>query len=223
MNNPEFQALLSKDDKRQITTLLAKTLLELHSWKAEQYGEFDPVDNTLRPFKGNYKSWLYTSIRYWMEDAKKYSEITAKDTEWVEDLLASSADVFESMISPSFVMGDFKPENILLESNSNEWVISGLFDFTNSYFGDGVADLPRFTAMFLENGEEELAREFLTVYLNNADTRDTFIERFRVQMLHQRVLDWGCAKAINNVTWDKDLSFSCWAERFTVSAAYLLK
>jgi aminoglycoside phosphotransferase (APT) family kinase protein len=223
MNNPEFQALLSKDDKRQITALLAKTLLELHSWKVEQYGEFDPVNQTLRPFNGTYKAWLYTTIKYWMEDAKKYSEITAKDTEWVENLLANSADVFDRMNSPTFVMGDYKPENILLESNSNEWVISGLFDFTNSYFGDGVADLPRLTAMFLENGEEELAREFLTVYLNNANIRDTFIERFRVHMLHQRVLDWGCAKAINNVTWDKDLSFSCWAERFTESAAYLLK
>ncbi|MBE9916491.1 hypothetical protein G8C92_20950 [Paenibacillus donghaensis] len=42
-----------------------------------------------------------------------------------------------------------------------------------------------------------------------------FVERFRVHMLHQRVLDWGCAKATHDVTWDQDMPFSTWAERFT--------
>ena len=30
-------------------------------------------------------------------------------------------------------------------------------------------------------------------------------------MLHQLVLNWGCAKAMNNVNWDHALSFSQWA------------
>jgi len=45
-----------------------------------------------------------------------------------------------------------------------------------------------------------------------------FKERFKVHMLHQRILDWGCAKAINPVTWDKNLSFSQWAETYTEAA-----
>nr|WP_157076259.1 hypothetical protein [Alicyclobacillus kakegawensis] len=96
-----------------------------------------------------------------------------------------------------------------------------MFDFTTAYFGDPIADLPRMTAMYLENGEEELATHFLSVYLGHSGEREAFIERFRVHMLHQRVLDWGCAWAINNVTWDKDLSFSNWVERFLDVAASL--
>jgi hygromycin-B 7''-O-kinase len=77
-------------------------------------------------------------------------------------------------------------------------------------------------AMYLDNGEEQLAKQFITAYFNASETTEAFLERFRVHMLHQRVLDWGCAKAINNVTWDKDLSFAQWAQRYTESAAYLL-
>ncbi|WP_269082978.1 hypothetical protein [Sporosarcina globispora] len=34
-------------------------------------------------------------------------------------------------------------------------------------------------------------------------------------MLHQRILDWGCAKAIGMVMWDDDLPFSNWAAKYT--------
>jgi hygromycin-B 7''-O-kinase len=118
-------------------------------------------------------------------------------------------------------MGDFKPENFLLQPKTDGWQISGAFDFTNSYFGDPVADIPKMTIRYLENGEE-LAKRFLTAYMDCSATKEAFIERFRIHMLHQRVLEWGCAKAINHVTWDKDLSFSDWAERYTESATYLL-
>lgn len=182
INEPEFEAKLSGEDKIQIAELLAKSLSELHTWKADQYGEFDPKNQTLRPFEGSYKLWLYNRIRFWLEDAKKYSVITYRDIEWVENILALSEDVFDVLCSPTFVMGDVKADN----------------------------------------GEERLAKQFITAYFNASEAKEAFLERFRVHMLHQRVLDWGCARAINNVTWDKDLSFSQWAQRYTESAAYLL-
>jgi hygromycin-B 7''-O-kinase len=69
------EAELSREDKIQIAELLALSLSELHTWKVDQYGEFDPKNQTVRPFEDSYKSWLYKRIRYWLEDAKKYSVI----------------------------------------------------------------------------------------------------------------------------------------------------
>lgn len=220
INEPEFEEL-SGEDKKQIAELLAISLCELHHWKVDVYGEFDSKYQNIRPFDGSYKTWLYNRIRYWLEDAKKYSVITAKDTEWVENLLTASEKVFDGLRSPTFVMGDFKADNILVQDKPDGWLLSGIFDFTTGYFGDGIADLPRMIAMYLDNGEEESAKHFISVYFNNCEAKEAFLERFRVHMLYQRVLDWGCAKAINNVTWDNDLPFSQWVERYTESAAFL--
>ncbi|MBN3523610.1 phosphotransferase family protein [Paenibacillus apiarius] len=223
LNAPQLQASLHAEDNKEIAQLLAATLVELHSWKVEQYGEFNPDNHMVRPFEGSYKTWLYNTVRYWLDDAKKYSVITGEDMEWVEDVLASSAAAFDELPAPCFVMGDYKPENFLLQQHADRWQVSGVFDFTNSYFGDGAADLPRMTEWYVENGEKELARQFLSHYLAGTDTKESFMERFRVHMLHRRILVWGCAKATNQATWDNDLSFSRWAEGFMESAASLLK
>ncbi len=141
--------------------------------------------------------------------------ITSKDIEWVEDLLLSCEEAFDVLNSPTFVMGDFKADNVLVQRLTEDWKLSGIFDFTTGYFGDGIADLPRIVSMYIEDGEEELAKHFITAYFHRIESKKAFKERFKVHMLHQRVLDWGCAKAIDNVTWDHNLSFSEWAQRYT--------
>ncbi|BFH61860.1 phosphotransferase family protein [Paenibacillus azoreducens] len=215
LNESGFAAALGRKDQEQIAELLAVTISKLHRWKVAQYGEFDPVTQKICPFKGSYKTWLYNRIRFWLKDAKQYSVITSTDIGWVEQLLTASEHVFHSLSSPTFVMGDFKPDNLLVQQGGEGWEISGIFDFTTGYFGDGIADLPRFVAMYLDDGKEALAKLFIRTYLHCMEAKDGFVERFRVHMLHQRVLDWGCAKATNDVTWDQDMPFSTWAERFT--------
>ncbi len=214
MNAHDIPTILTSEDKEKLAELMAQTLVELHSWKVTQYGEFDPQTRMTRPFEGSYRTWLYTTIRYWINDATKYSTITTQDLAWVEHILEGSQDVFDDLNSPTFVMGDFKPENFLIDKHTSEWKISGVFDFTTSYFGDGVADLPKMTTMYLENGDEELARKFISSYLQLTE-QHAFRERFRVHMLHHCALVWGCAKATQHVTWDVELSFAQWAQRFT--------
>ncbi|SFS77174.1 aminoglycoside phosphotransferase family protein [Paenibacillus sp. BC26] len=210
----EFSAGLSEEDKKQIALLLAQSLNELHNWKVDQYGEFEQFTRTIQPFKGSYKTWLYNRIRYWLEDAKKYSIITFEDTEWVEKILATSEKVFDDLRSPTFVMGDFKPDNFLVQHLTNGWHLSGIFDFTTGYFADGIADLPKMFLQYSDNGENELAQQFINDYCNLSESNVAFSERFRVHMLHQLVLNWGCAYAIKNVNWDRGISFSKWAKRF---------
>jgi hygromycin-B 7''-O-kinase len=185
-NDQELKENINKQDNKQIVELLAKCLSELHLWRVASYGEFDPKNHRICPFDKSYKIWLFDRIRYWLGDAKKYSVITKRDVEWVESLLLNSEEAFDVLQSPTFVMGDFKADNVLYQ----------------------------------ENGEEILARHFISEYFNLTENKEAFKERFKVHMLHQRVLDWGCAKAIGKVTWDNNLSFSAWAERYTEIVKY---
>ncbi|WP_025724290.1 phosphotransferase family protein [Paenibacillus polymyxa] len=214
IHTPELQAKLTSLDKQQMAEMLATVLLELHSWKVKNSGELDTTTLAIRPFEVSYRGWLYGRIRYWLEDAKKYSNISVQDMEWVEEILEGSRQAFDQLEAATFVMGDFKPQNFLVQNGDKGWRVSGLFDFTTAYFGDGVADLPKITTMYLENGEEELAKGFLSAYAQGMNAKEGFTERFRVHMLHQQVLNWGCAKAMKQVTWDDKLSFAAWAQKF---------
>lgn len=216
------EAGLEWDEKKKIADRYAEGLLQLHSWKTTVFGEFAPdKPGNIRLFAGGYPAWLYARIRYWLKDAAKYSEITEADAIWVEHVLQASATAFLQLQTPCFVMGDYKTDNILMERTPDGWRLNGIFDFTMGYFGDGIADLPRMAAMYLEQGEQELAEHLILAYYNGSDEREGFVDRFRVHMLHQRVLDWGCAKATNSVTWDPQLSFTDWASPFTEAATRL--
>jgi len=224
MNDPIYQAELSEADRREIASLSAGILNEMHSWKVEQYGELDPMTGTILPFEGSYKKWLYNRIEFWLEDAKQYSVISPSDLKWVKKVLSDSEEAFDRLRTPVFVMGDFKADNILFQYDRArlEWRVSGIFDFTTGYFGDGAADLPKMVMMYLELGEQGAARHFIASYLQGSAADESFFaERFRVHMLHQCILNWGCAQATGQVTWDPELSFSEWANTYVSSADFV--
>ncbi|WP_342423435.1 aminoglycoside phosphotransferase family protein [Paenibacillus sp. FSL E2-0178] len=223
MNSEHLKITLSTADKFKIAELIAKTLADLHSWKVTRFGELDTNNLNIAAFEGSYTIWLYNRIKFWLEDAKKYSVITDEDLRWANLLMEDSKEAFDDFTSPSFVMGDFKPGNFLIHPGMNSWEISGLFDFTNSYFGDPISDLIKMITIYLDNGEAELASHLLKVYFDGSEEKEALKKRIKVHMLHQRVLDWGCAKAMNMVTWDNELPFSHWVESYTNSVASLLE
>lgn len=215
INDQDFKRKINQEEERQIAKLLGVSLSELHRWKVEVFGEFDPKIQRIQPFNESYKDWLYDRIKYWLEDAKKYSVITSKDMEWVEKLLLKCEEGFDDLGSPNFVMGDFKADNLLFHRSVEGWRLSGIFDFTTGYFGDGIADLPRTVSMYIDERKEELAKLFIREYFNRCKDKKSFVARFKVHMLHQKVLEWGCAKAIGEITWNNETSFSDWAEKYT--------
>ncbi|MGM7682116.1 phosphotransferase family protein [Cytobacillus sp. Hm23] len=210
----EVSSRVFLEDNFKIAEVIAETLTALHSWKVNAFGELNTKDFSIRPFEDTYRIWLYDRIIYWLNDAKKYSTITTEDISWVDELLNSAIEHFDRITSSAFVMGDFKPENFLLQTNDRGWSISGLFDFTNSYFGDPISDLIKMLIRYIDNGEQEIARHLLSVYLHNIEEKESYQQRIKVHMLQQNVLDWGCAKAMGMVTWKHDLSFSNWAQQY---------
>lgn len=227
---PDFQAALTSQDHEDIADLLAETLTDLHHWKAPDAGEYDPVADKIMPFAGSYLDWLYGSIRHWLHDAEKYSVITDADIRWVDEQLKRSESAFLASAVHEFVMGDFKVENFLIQKGdqpASRWKLSGLFDFTTAYFGDGTADLTKMTARYLREGQPDLAARFLRRYreLICADDPEKcahFRSRFRIHLLYQRILWWGEAKATGQVTWEDDLPFATWAEQYIEKVLSLL-
>lgn len=222
LNTIDFTA--NPNEKFVVAELIAKTLLEFHSWKATDFGDLNTFDFSINPFEKSYKHWLFNRIMFWLEDAKKYSKITTEDIWWVENLLKQSEDVFEKLKTPTFIMGDFKPGNFLIFRKKDRLEISGVFDFTNSYFADPLSDLIKMVTYYIDENESDVAEHLIKVYFAelNEDI-ETVIKRMNVHMLHQRILDWGCAKAMNMVTWDNNLPFYKWMEFYTNSVVNLLK
>ncbi|WMT39661.1 hypothetical protein RE628_19965 [Paenibacillus sp. D2_2] len=99
-NDQDLKEQMNLEEKIEIVEVLVECLCKLHHWKVESYGEFDPKNYTIRPFHDSYKTWIYHRIRYWLEDAKKYSVITTKDVNWVEDLLLECEEAFDTLHSP---------------------------------------------------------------------------------------------------------------------------
>lgn len=216
LNSNYFKDNLSKDEKFTVAELIAKTLSEFHTWTVTDFGDLNTEHFTVAPFKDSYKQWLFKRIMFWLEDAKKYSKITARDMHWVEDLFEQSNEAFEKFITPTFIMGDFKPGNFLIHSKENKWEIGGVFDFTNSYFADPITDLMKMVIYYIDADDSDVAGHLIKVYCRElAEEKETIIKRMKVHMLHQRVLDWGCAKAMNMVTWDENLPFYKWVESYT--------
>lgn len=224
LNSKPLQIKLQLEDKLKIAESIAEALTSFHTWKVNDFGELDPKTLTIIPFKNTYSEWLFKRILFWVTDAKKYSRITDEDLKWVHSLLAESEDDFNHISSPSFVMGDFKPGNFLIYQSEHGWEISGVFDFTNSYFADPVSDFIKMITYYIDNNETDIAKHFInTYYKQHEEEKNSIRNRIKVHMLHQKTLDWGSAKATNTVTWDNALPFSEWAVTYTTAAEKILE
>lgn len=223
LNTKELNDNLREEEKLNIAESIGKTLLSFHHWKVNVFGELDTVRLKISPFEKNYTKWLFSRIMYWLEDAKRFSNITYEDIEWAKSLLTESEESFNHFCSPTFVMGDFKPGNFLINKDRSGWEISGVFDFTNAYFADPVSDLIKMITYYIDKKEIAIAKHLMDVYFNDFPVKENAKKRLKVHMLHQRVLDWGNAKATNTVTWEDGLSFSLWVKEYTDLVETLLE
>lgn len=202
---------LQLSDSYKVAEAIAHTLTQFHSWNEMRFGQLNPINFTITPFEPSYTEWLFQRIVHWLNDASRFSTITAEDIHWTEEKLVRSKDAFASLTTSTFVMGDFKTGNFLIDKPAEGWVISGVFDFTNAYFADPASDLIKMALYYFNHVQAPVAKRLLSTYFG--DALNTGIqERLTVHLIHQLVLDWGSAKATKSVTWDETLSFSQWAE-----------
>lgn len=192
----------------------AEALHEIHRWKEPMYGEYDPISRRIVPFEGGYYGWLSERILYWLHDAARFSAIGAEDMAWTEERLRQAQPDFAELGQAALCMGDFKPGNFLLASrpaDDSRLAVSGLFDLTNAYFGDPLADLAKLLVYYRGRGRQDLAACFLRAYAEGMEDERGLGSRLGVHLLHQNVLDWGCLKAMGAADWPAELTFRAWA------------
>ncbi len=195
---------LTHQDRMSIAGKLATLLKELHAWQGETYGQLDPIKHTIVPFESSYKDWLFNRIVYWFHDAKQYSTLMEADENWLKNELHNAEEAFTKAREPRFIMGDFKPGNFLLEEKNGDWAVSGLFDFTNSYFADPLTDLTKMILYYDRHEQVEIGKFFISQYVTNDQLEVQ--QRLRIHLLHQLVLDWGFFHAMEkpiNVSFEK--------------------
>lgn len=214
LNDSHIKEWLTTKEKVQIAEKIATTLAVFHQWDVPEFGELNPESLEIIPFKSSYTTWLFNRIVFWLKDAKKYSVITEEDVDWVKSLLNEAEETFNHITAPTFVMGDFKADNFLVSKKKIGWEISGVFDFTNAYFADPLLDLIKMTILYIDQDEIEIAKHLMTTYFGKTQVTGDVKTRLMVHMLHQRVLDWGSAKATNRVTWDNEMPFSEWVKGY---------
>lgn len=58
-----------------------------------------------------------------------------------------------------------------------------IFDFTNSYFGDPIADLIKYLIIFIDQGEIEMAKTFVQNYLGEEQDLMSYKKRLKLYMI----------------------------------------
>lgn len=185
---------LSEAEHQVILSKLAAALHELQTWKTMIAGEYDPETEDIRSFDQGFYPFFEQQILYWLEDARKYSPMEDADIKWVREKISAAESSFCDIDTYSFVMGDYKSENILIHQNAGEWEISGIIDFTTAYFGDPLADVVKFTNQLLWKGQQKRAGFFLSSYLQNANLPSTpygISSRLSIHFLYSLILKWG--------------------------------
>ncbi|QJC53484.1 aminoglycoside phosphotransferase family protein [Paenibacillus albicereus] len=189
----------------------AEALRQIHAWTEPAFGEYDPRNGRIVPFEGGYFSWLSHRVLYWLKDAARFSDIGAEDEAWAEGVLRQAELGFAKLQRASMCMGDFKPGNFLLEDEPGGMRLSGLFDLTNGYFGDPLADLPKLLVYYRSRGRHDRAARFLRACTEGMEADRGWEARLAVHLLHQNVLDWGCLKAMGAADWPEERTFRDWA------------
>ncbi|GAF13323.1 hypothetical protein JCM19046_1460 [Bacillus sp. JCM 19046] len=204
---------LQTKESLAVADAIARTLLQFHKWTEPTFGQLNPADQTISPFQHSYTNWLFQRILYWLNDASRFSTIATEDLRWTEENLEDSKQAFTDLTSSTFVMGDFKPGNFLINEGPEGWCVSAVFDFTNAYFADPVSDVSKMLLYYMNEKQMAVAERLLHTYFAKA-LHASMQKRLTVHLIHQLVLDWGNAKATGTVTWDNELPFHQWANQY---------
>jgi hygromycin-B 7''-O-kinase len=209
---------LTIDERVGMARSMGENLALMHALAWPHQGRYDLATDTIAPLKESWTEWVAAEARRWLALARHHSDRTTEaDARWVDNLLRSSCDALGEHFEPRFVMHDYGEHNVTFEQTDGLWRVSGIFDLMEAFFGDREMDLSRQTAFYLEE-DPELARIFLTTYLELLPARPRFEERFPAYMLLDRLVVWEYAQRPQHEPWwDPGLTLREWAEPYTAS------
>ncbi|MBN1640389.1 MAG: phosphotransferase [Anaerolineae bacterium] len=213
LSDPAVWEGLGAGDRRGVARAMGDALAELHRLTWPRPGAYDLDTDTVQPFDQPYAERVANQIREWVEVARAESDrTTAADVAWVEETIARCEGALGIPFEACFVMGDYKPGNLVVEREAGAWRVSGVFDYMGAVMGDGEQDLVRSAAWFADE-DLALARAYVDAYRARRPLRQGFAERFPVYMLHDRAVLWQFGQR-HGVWWAPELSLRAWAEPY---------
>jgi aminoglycoside phosphotransferase (APT) family kinase protein len=212
---------LDKEDRVEIAKEQGTSLVEMQRYTESYCGYYDLTLDDIKPIQMKYSDRMYKNIYHRLNQAIEVnSNLTSDtDTKWVEGILKKGDKYLTLEFTPTYVMQDYKPENMLVKKVDSKWRISGVFDLMESYIGNGESDLSRMYSMYLDNNRKDLAEIFLNEFLKvraNTKLDSGFRERFNTFMIHDRVIVWSWSVRINDIQESMKNGFRSWLKKYLI-------
>lgn len=204
---------LTNADRRQIAQKQGELLAETQKLTWYTIGKYDLAAGTIVAPRHSYSEWMQVYIEDNLTKASTYNDCTpASDIAWVQEELKRARAAMDQPFTPTFVMQDYKPNNMNAMKIGGEWAITGLFDLMECYFGNGESDLARMWSVYVEASRMDLAYTFLAAYIKSSGHQDldSMLKRLPVYILRDKALIWEWAQRSGKVWWKKNLTFREW-------------
>lgn len=133
---------------------------------------------------------------------------TPADVEWVEQVLADTADALGMACSAAIVHLDYSAGNIVGLLHGEQFDVTGIVDWMTAEIGHPEADLARLLSLALEAPER--ARAFIESYNAVRPLADGWRARFPVFMLLDRLIFWEYGQR-NGGWFSPDQTLRSWA------------
>jgi hygromycin-B 7''-O-kinase len=110
------------------------------------------------------------------------------------------------------VLHDYKEANLTVERRGSGWVVSGVFDLMEAFFGDGELDVVRQLAAYMEEQDLSLADSYLAGYQKDSGLRSGASRRLRLYLLYDRMVLWEYFHRPEHVAlwWNGDRTLEDW-------------
>jgi hygromycin-B 7''-O-kinase len=209
------------EDQRAIARAVGKNLSLLHELTWPFAGDFDAAAGTVTAFPNGLER-LIEHVRELLEHSRQFPAwTTPADAAWVEDTIAETRAALMMQFSPCFVMNDYKTGNYLVGHVQGRWAVTGVFDLSEGYFGNGEADLVRQVATYIDAGAPPLASSFVGAYLEERPAQPGFWERLTFFTLRDRLIYWDFGTTPGRDWFAAGLTFRPYAERYLLALSTL--
>lgn len=204
----------SRETQAEIIEALVSCLVEMQRLSWAYSGSYALRLNTIVPFENGYLAEMKEWVSKMLLKAMAYNHLTTQDDlDWAMQLLDEKLGSLEIQ-KGTFVMQDFKPENLVFTNEAGKWKVSGVFDLMEAYFGHGEADLARIYTRFIENDRKDLAEAFINNYAEMVGTDIKAVKhRLPAFLVMDRVIVWEwIQRPANNLS--EPYNFRAWMSRY---------
>lgn len=210
-DDPELRQLPERD-QLSIARAMGTCLAEMQQLTAPQAGDLDVDTMTLTPFADGDTRFVIEECRSVIAQASTEGLLTTPDIHWMEGLMREAEDIPAPITT--YVHVDYKPGNLCLEQTDGVWRISGLFDFHEARFGNGMQDLVRQGCSYLDH-HRDLAAAFVQAFLDQRGDDKRIDALMRLFILNDRLKIWAWF-ARPGVTSSLPVAggFRAWADRY---------